>query len=113
MEPPSTIQMIKLFLVALTGLSKDALHVHVGLGTMLGAVMIFRLEFRSFLPWVVVLVAAVCGEMLDMFDNLSSLGHWQWGMSVHDMANTLFWPTILLLLARSGRWSWMTQDRSA
>jgi hypothetical protein len=102
MEHSSTIQTIKLFLVALTGLSKDALHVHVGLGTMLGAAMIFRREFRSYLPWLMVLVAAVCGEMLDMYDDLiSSPGYWQWEMSVHDLVNTLFWPTVVLLVTRS------------
>ncbi|MBM4254622.1 MAG: hypothetical protein FJ147_01855 [Deltaproteobacteria bacterium] len=112
MEPTSTIQTIKLFLVALTGLSKDALHVHVGLGTMLGAAMVFRRAVRSFLPWLMVLLAAVCGEMLDMYDDIiGSPGYWQWEMSVHDIANTLFWPTILLLLARSGVWSRMMQNR--
>ena len=98
----STIQTIKLFLVSLTGLSKDALHVHVGLGTMFGAAMLFRREFRSYVPWVAVLVAAVCGELLDMYGDLYSPGYWQWKMSIHDIDNTLFWPTVLMLLARTG-----------
>ncbi len=113
MEPSSTLQTIKVFLVTLTGLSRDALHVHIGLGTMIGAAMLFRREFRSFLPWLIVLVAAVGGELLDMYGDLISPGYWQWKMSVHDIINTLFWPTIVLLLARSGVWSRMMQSRSA
>ncbi len=107
----STIQTIKLFLVSITGLSKDALHVHVGLGTMFGSAMIFRREFRSFLPWLVVLMAAVCGEMFDMYDDLRSPGYWQWDLSVHDIANTLFWPTVLLLVARTGIWARVTRGQ--
>lgn len=106
---PSKIQAIKLFLVSLTGLSKDALHVHVGLGTMFGAAMIFRREFRSLLPWLAVLVAALCGEMLDMYDDLISPGYWRWEMSVHDIANTLFWPTIVMVLARTRVWERVTR----
>ena len=109
----STIQTIKLFLVSLTGLSKDALHVHIGLGTMFGTAMIFRREFRSLLPWLVVVGAAVCGEMFDMYDDLISPGYWQWEMSVHDVANTLFWPTVLLLLARAGVLARVTRGREA
>lgn len=105
----SLIQTIKFFLVSLTGLSRDALHVHIGLGTMLGAAMIFRRGFRSLFPWLIVLAAAVCGEVFDMYDDLRSPGYWQWEMSVHDIINTLFWPTILLLLARSGVWSRVAQ----
>ena len=108
----STTQTVKLFLVSLTGLSKDALHVHVGLGTMFGAAMIFRREFRSLLPWLVVLGAALCGEMLDMYDDLISPGYWRWEMSVHDIANTLFWPTVLLVLARAGVLMRVTQGRN-
>src|SRR6476660_2125598 len=111
MEHSSTIQTIKLFLVTLTGLSKDALHVHVGMGAMFGSAMFFRWELRSLLPWLMVLAAAVCGEMLDMYDDLISPGYWRWDMSVHDIVNTLFWPTILLLLARAGVWARETQSR--
>jgi hypothetical protein len=81
---------------------------------MFGSAMFFRWELRSLLPWLMVVLAAVCGEMLDMYDDLiGSPGYWQWEMSAHDIANTLFWPTILLLLARSGVWSRVTQSQHA
>jgi hypothetical protein len=107
----STIQAMKQMLVSMTGLSKDALHVHIGLATMFGTAMISRREFRSFLPWLAVFAAALGGEMLDMYDDLISPGYWQWEMSVHDIVNTLFWPTIVLLLARAGFWARVTQGR--
>ena len=43
----STTQVIKQMLVGITGLSKDALHVHVGLTTMFATAMVFRKALRS------------------------------------------------------------------
>ena len=109
----STTQVIKQMLVGITGLSKDALHVHVGLATMFATAMVFRKALRSLWPWLAVFAAALCGEMLDMYDDLVSSGYWQWEMSVHDIANTLFWPTVLMLLARAGFWARVTHRNNA
>lgn len=96
----STVQTLKLALVSMTGLSKDALHIYVGLAVFLLTAFILRKSLRSLIPLVVVLIAAVAGELLDRRDDLLSLGRWRWGASLHDVINTLFWPTVLWLVFR-------------
>jgi hypothetical protein len=105
----SWYQAAKLFLVATLGLSKDALHVHVGLGVFLLAALIFRRPLSSPIPVAAVILAALAGETLDMWDDVRSLGYWRWQASVGDVVNTIFWPLVLWALAR---WR-ATEDRSA
>ncbi|TDT40398.1 hypothetical protein DES49_2164 [Halospina denitrificans] len=96
----SLFQVVKLDLVATLGLSKDALHVFVGLAVFFGAALLFRRPLDAFLPLAMVFVAAALGEMLDMRDDLLQLGHWRWQISLGDMATTVFWPLVVWGLAR-------------
>ena len=96
----SSVQAIKLAVVSATGLSKDTLHVYVGLSIFLLAVFITRKPLRSLAPWLAVLSVALLGEALDMKDDVSSLGYWRWLASLHDVINTVFWPSVLLAIAR-------------
>jgi len=98
----SAFQSIKLAIVATTGLSKDALHIYVGLAVFLAVAVVLRKPLRSTVPWLVAFAMAIAGEVLDMRDDIASLGYWRWGASVHDALNTLFWPTVLLLIAKLG-----------
>ena len=97
---PSGIQALKLHLVYSTGLSKDALHIYVGLIVFFLSAILFRKPLRAALPLTMVSVAALAGEAVDAWDDIASAGHWQVGASVHDMLNTMFWPVILCLLAK-------------
>lgn len=101
----SIVQSIKHEIVATVGLSKDALHIYVGLAVFLAAAAVLRKPLRSIIPWLMVLAISVAGELLDMRDDITRLGYWRWGTSLHDVLNTLFWPTVLLLLARMGIFS--------
>jgi hypothetical protein len=98
----SIVQSIKLAIAELTGLSKDALHVYVGL-----ACFVFRschIAPASSIRRPAACRRCRCGyrRAVDMLDDLSSLGHWRWEASLHDVLNTLFWPTMIWLLARLG-----------
>jgi hypothetical protein len=55
---------------------------------------------RSWLPWFAVLIVAVIVEVVDLRDDLLTRGRLRWLASTHDIVNTLFWPSVLLLLAR-------------
>ena len=96
----SALQSAKLAIIAVLGLSKDALHIYVGLSVFLVTALALRRSLRSLVPWFAVVVIAFAGELLDAIDDIRSLGHWRWTASIHDIVNTLFWPTALLLLAR-------------
>jgi hypothetical protein len=99
----SVFQAFKLAVVTATGLSKGALHVYVGLIVWLAATATLRRSVRSLLPLGVVLAVAIVGEAWDARDDIATLGHWRIGASAHDVVNTLFWPTVLVLVARFAR----------
>jgi hypothetical protein len=92
----SHFQTIKLIIVSATGLSKDALHIHVGMAIYL-ALIVFIRRYPFYTGWAVVLMLACAGEWLDARDDIATFGYWRWEASVHDVSNTLFWPTVLTL----------------
>jgi len=94
------VQRIKLAIVELTGLSKDTLHVYVGLGVFLAVAAVSPRRLRSIVPLLAVAAVAVAGEIVDLWHDRSSVGYWRWEASLRDMLNTLFWPTVIWLLAR-------------
>lgn len=95
----TAVQAFKLAIVAAAGLSKDALHIYVGLAVFLFVAAVARRPLSSLLPLLAVLVVALAGELLDMRDDLSSLGYWRWSASLHDLLNTILWPGLLCVLA--------------
>ena len=98
----SAVQHAKLAIISTMGLSKDALHIYVGLAAFLVTAIVLRKSLRSIAPWLVVVAIAVAGELIDMRDDIYSFGYWRWRASLHDVLNTLFWPTVLFLHARLG-----------
>lgn len=99
----STFQSIKHEIVHFASLSKDSLHIHVGLLVFLLAAAVARKGLRSVFPLAAVLVVALAGELLDARDDFRKLGYWRIGASLHDFANTVVWPVALWLLARYSR----------
>jgi hypothetical protein len=99
----SFVQSLKLDIVGLTGLSKDALHVYVGIGVWLLAAALLRRSISTLRPWLAVLLVACAIEGFDAFDDWVDLGRWRWRASLHDVVNTMLWPTVLALLARYTR----------
>jgi hypothetical protein len=99
----SFVQSLKLDIVAATGLSKDALHVYLGLITWLLAAALWRRPVTTLRPWLVALLVAMVVEGFDAFDDWVQLGRWRYMASLHDLINTMFWPTVLSLLARYTR----------
>ena len=96
----SFFQETKLLLVEATNLSKDALHIYVGLGVMLLAAILLRRSLKDWRPLAAAALAAVAGEVWDVIDTLSHGGTPRWSLNWKDVWNTLFWPTVLFVLAR-------------
>ncbi|MFA5495923.1 MAG: hypothetical protein WC247_14230 [Porticoccaceae bacterium] len=104
----SAYQGFKPVVLDILALSKDAVHIHVGLVVFLLAVVLWRrgrLDRWSLLP---VLLAAGAMEAQDLRDDLVSLGYMRWSASVHDFVNTVFWPTMAVI---SGKWLDIRKDR--
>lgn len=97
----SLLQTVKWWLVSHLDLAKDALHIYVGLILFLGSALVFRWPLRSWKPWLVVLAVAMAGEIWDLRDSeayrtrIDLWGNWK------DIWNTMFWPTVLMVLART------------
>ncbi len=99
----SAFQSFKHEVVQVASLSKDALHIYVGLTVFLVVAAIVRDGLRSRVAILAVVVVAVAGEILDLRDEFRSREHLLFGASVHDLLNTCFWPCVLWLLARYTR----------
>lgn len=93
---------LKSLLSEVAGLSRDALHVHLGLLAMLGAMLIFRRPAGSPIPWLCVLALELLNEAMDLYWGRQGLRQ---GLiaSAQDIINTMLWPTVILLLARYTR----------
>lgn len=96
----SGFQSAKMWLVAQTGLPRDALHIYAGLFILLGFAALFRLSLRDWRPIVAVLAVTLAGEAWDLVDTNRRGRALAWANSWHDLWNTMLWPTILFLLAR-------------
>lgn len=93
-------QDLKLIILELTGLSRDAIHIYIGMSVFFAMVAIFRkgkIEAVSLLP---VLAAAAAMEIADLYESYSSMGPMYWGDSVHDLINTMLWPVVIVVLVK-------------
>lgn len=98
----SLYQNLKLNILSLLDLSKDAIHIHIGLMALFLAVVFWkkgRIQITCMLP---VMAIAVLMEALDLRDDVNSLGYMRWSASIHDLINTIFWPFIIICLAKYG-----------
>lgn len=90
----STYQSLKLVVLESLNLSKDAVHMHIGLMVLFLAVILWRrgrLDYVTLLP---VFLVAIVMECLDIRDDMESLGHMRWSAYAHDIINTVIWPTL-------------------
>lgn len=94
----SFYQNFKLHFLSLVHLSKDAVHIYIGLFVFFIYILLFRKSLSSLKGLVPVLLLAIAMEVLDLRDDFHSLGHFRWGASFHDTINTLFWPFVIVLL---------------
>ncbi|CAB1208443.1 hypothetical protein [Acinetobacter bouvetii] len=100
----SKFQELKIFIINFTELSRDALHIHLGLLLFLVVAFFHHRQLKSkWAIWTVVIVA-IAAELFDARDDLINHGLWRIGASMHDIINTIFWPLIIWLMARFRVW---------
>lgn len=97
----SAYQNLKLIILDALSLSKDAIHVHIGLLVFFLAVVLWRRGQLDILALLPVFLVAGGMEVLDLRDDLGSLGYMRWSASLHDLINTVFWPTLVVI---SSKW---------
>lgn len=79
------------------GATEDLLHLHAGLIIFFAAALFLRHRMRSRVPIALVYIFAFGNEAIDAY---SPVGGATLTGSVVDILNTIFWPTLLFLLAR-------------
>ena len=82
-----------------TGASDSLLHVHAGLAVLFLARVVTRRSLATPVPFLVVCVAALANEVMDRLNH----GSWRWDDTLLDIANTLFWPFVLMIGLRLRR----------
>lgn len=96
-------QDLKLRIIEITGLSRDAIHIYIGLLVFFSFVAVFRKGKIEPIAVVPVLFVAASMEIIDLYDNYLTMESMYWANSVHDLINTAFWPTIIVLLVKYKR----------
>ena len=88
----------KFRLIEYVGLSNDAMHVHGSILILFVSAIILRRRPDSVFCWLVVLAAELFNEYADL-KGLAP-GEASIDAGIHDVYNTMFWPTLILLLGR-------------
>ena len=93
----SDYQLLKIHILDWLGLSRDAVHMHIGLAVFFLAVLLWKRGRPTTLCLVPVLVAALGMEAFDLRDDYATFGYFRWSASAHDVVNTMFWPVLIVL----------------
>lgn len=80
------------------GLSPDLLHLHAGMLVLCFAALVLRRSPLDWRPWLVLFVLECGNELSDLM--LEGMGSPEATVSagLHDLVNTMFAPTLLLLV---------------
>jgi len=90
-------------------LSADALHVHVSILLLLFFALVTRRRLYHPLPYLLLFVVECMNEFIDMNQPVGSIES-NWPASRHDIVNTMFLPTVLILVMRWRNKSFMRPD---
>ena len=91
---------MKLWLLPQIGLSKDAIHIYIGVVCLLISILVFRLPLSSWKALILGVAVAMIMESLDLRDDLASFGHFRWAASFKDLVNTNLIPLLIVALTK-------------
>jgi len=88
----------KTWLIETVGLTNDAMHVHGSLLILCVSALVLRRRPDSLWSWLIVFVAQLFNEYADLRG--APPGEATMDAALHDIYNTMFWPTVILILGR-------------
>jgi hypothetical protein len=101
---------LKINIIQVTGLAKDALHIYVGVGVYLLGLLVLRpiiknQRIRSLIALILVIGVALLGEYFDnrhiiRREDIFALGIIDIKASLHDLVNTCLLPYVLYAFNR-------------
>ena len=100
----SPYQQLKGQILAVVGLSKDAVHLYIGLGCFLLSILVLRFSPTQYRSLILGLVVSLGMEALDLRDNVRYRETTRALASLHDLVNTNLLPylTVVALRLRLG-----------
>lgn len=90
----SDYQVFKLWWVSVLPLTKDAIHIYIGVLCLFLALILFRRRLSSFTALIPGIVVSITMEIFDLRDGFGVLA------SLKDLVNTNLIPFLLVLLTR-------------
>ena len=93
----TTLSDLKDVLEATLHLSRDALHVHIGMIIFIAVAALLRGRLRFVLAFGALLALCLVGEMADFSYAVRRGIAFNWLASAKDVVNTMFWPAIGLV----------------
>jgi hypothetical protein len=91
---------LKTDLATWLAISKDALHIHIGLAIFFALALLLHRRPLSILPWLGVLAFELVNEVMDIFHWHKGAFSFEVGDSLKDIINTMVWPTVAMLTSR-------------
>jgi hypothetical protein len=88
---------LKEMLTTTLHLSRDALHVHIGLIIFLSGAMLLRGPRRFQMAFLGLLALCLAGEVADIVGALGHVRGPNWLGGAKDIVNTMFWPGLWLM----------------
>lgn len=88
----------KIWLIETGGLTNDAMHIHGSLLILCLSALVLRRRPDSPWCWLIVLIAELFNEYADLRG--SAPGEATIDAALDDIYNTMFWPTVTLILGR-------------
>ena len=88
----------KIWLIDTVGLTNDAMHVHGALLILCVSAILLRRRPDSQWCWLIVFLAELFNEYADLRG--AAPGEATIDAALHDIYNTMFWPTLILILGR-------------
>lgn len=88
----------KIWLIDTVGLTNDAMHVHGALLILCVSAILLRRRPDNLWCWLIVFLAELFNEYADLRG--AAPGEATIDAALHDIYNTMFWPTLILILGR-------------
>jgi hypothetical protein len=88
----------KTWLVEYVGFTNDAMHVHGSILILFVSAIVLRRRPDSIWCWLIVLLAELFNEYADLRG--IAPGEETMDAAIHDLYNTMLWPTVILILGR-------------
>lgn len=90
-----------MLVLGVLGLSKDAIHVYLGLAVFFLTVVVLKKGKIDLWAMAPVIILALSMETIDLYDSYRFMDSMYWSNSIHDIINTTFWPFVIVALAKS------------